>query len=477
MVDTHNRLDRTNIVPAIEAWAYLCGHAGPLRETLLPALVWLRLCWANGLDYLPFDLVHDLGQMLLSGRSFAFASTRDLGSWSEEERLWRMDYEDRLLGRWVLDPSVGEAHIAIAGLPKKLRSEAVAHAIGLALGGALRQTPELPAGNPAHLRSLAPQLEQLADQIPPTCEDWSLQIDREWVGWARKLRACALDSLSDSRLFEPEDLWELAHLQELPNESDRLALREIHGAVAAIGSVGPSVALQVRRRAQEVPIDADEADQYPAGGFDALSTKGRFENLVRTEVVYVGEGADGEHGIDIFDVRYAEGELLFYTRDQSPLLDQHRQLNLVIDLPAQLRFKDPDLPAQTLVLVDALCLRLQADMVSVFGPNGATVTILWRAEASEDVAAATEERNLFELTLAAEIAHRRVTLERVATLEKLPARGLAVFSPNSLDPDSGAKAWVCVGDSNWRVGDEAFAVGKPEALRRLADQLLITLLV
>ncbi len=476
MADTQNRLDRTNIVPAIEAWAYLCGHAGPLRETLHDGLVWLRTCWANGLDFLPFDLVHDLGQMLLSGRSFAFASSRDLGSWSEQERVWRMDYEDRLLGRWVLDPSVGEAHVAIAGLPPKLRPEAVAHAVGLALGSALRQSSQLPAGNPAHLRSLAPQLDQLAEQIPNSCEQWSLRIDREWVDWALSLRIHAIQMLPDSRLFEPEDLWELAHLQELPNESARLALREIHGAVAAIGSVGPSVGLQVRRKAQEVPVEADEADQYPAGGFDALSTKGRFENLVRTEVVYVGEGVDGEHGIDIFDVRYAEGELLFYTRDQSPLLDQHRQLNLVIDQPAQLRFKDPQLPAQTLVLVDALCLRLQADLVSVFGPNGATVTIWWRAEAGEDVAAATEERNLFELTLAAELAHRRVVLETTPDLEKLPARGLAVFSPNTPDPDCGARAWIGVGESVWRVGDEQFEVGKPGQLRALADRLLVTLL-
>jgi len=476
VASTHNRLDRTNIVPAIEAWAYLCGHAGPLPETIEPALGWLRICWANGLDVLPFDLVHDLGQMLLSGRGFTFASARDLAVWSDDERTWRMDYEDRLLGRWVLDPSLTEAHVAIAGLPEQLRAEGVAHAVSLALGPHLRASEVLPAGNPAHLRSLAPQLEQLAEQLPTRAGDWALQIDRDWVDWALELRAHAIELLPDKRLFEPEDLWELAHLQELPNESDRLALREIHSAVAAIGPVPPSVGLQVRRRAQEVPVEADEADHYPAGGFDGLSTRGRFENLVRTEVVYVGEGSDDEHGIDLFDVRYAEGELLFYTRDQSPLLDQHRQLNLVIDHPAQLRFKDPALPAQTLTLVDALCLRLQADLVSVFGPTGATVSIWWRAEASEDVAAADEESSLFALTLAAEIAHRRVTLEKVSTLEQLPARGLAVFSPNSADLECGAKAWVGVGESAWRLGEETYCIAKPGGLRLLANQLMVTLL-
>ncbi|MGB1013241.1 MAG: hypothetical protein ACPG4T_03825 [Nannocystaceae bacterium] len=476
MAAANNRLDRTNIVPAIEAWAYLCGHAGPLRETLGSALTWLRICWANGLDVLPFDLVHDLGQMLLGGRGFAFASARDLATWSDDERTWRMDYEDRLLGRWVLDPSVTEAHVAIAGLPPSLRDEAVAHAIGLAIGPSLRVSETLPAGNPAHLRSLAPHLEQLAENLPTTTGDWALRIDRDWVDWALELRAHAIGLLPDKRLFEPEDLWELGHLQELPNESDRLALREIHSAVAAIGPVPPSVGLQVRRRAQEVPVEADEADHYPAGGFDGLSTKGRFENLARTEVVYVGEGSDGEHGVDIFDVRYAEGELLFYTRDQSPLLDQHRELNLVIDQPAQLRFKDPALPAQTLTLVDALCLRLQADLVSVFGPNGATVSIWWRADASEDVAAADEEAGLFALTLAAEIAHRRVALDKVSSLAQLPARGLAVFSPNSVDVECGAKAWVGVGASKWRLDDESYAIGKPGGLRRLANRLMVTLL-
>src|SRR5690606_34302438 len=120
-------------------------------------------------------------------------------------------------------------------------------------------------------------------------------------------------------------LWELRHLAALPSASTRLALRELHAASAAIGPVSASLALLVRRRAQEVAVDDEQASHYPAGGFDALSTRGRFENLVRSEVAYVGEGRDQLGSIDLFDVRYAGGELLFYTRDESPLFDQRRQ--------------------------------------------------------------------------------------------------------------------------------------------------------
>jgi hypothetical protein len=117
----------------------------------------------------------------------------------------------------------------------------------------------------------------------------------------------------------------------------RFAEGGLHTVAARIGPVPASVALSLRRRAREVPVDAEESDHYPAGGFDAISTRGSFENLVRTEVAYVGEGCAEPGGVDLFDVRFVEGELLFYTRDESPLLSlalsaemAHRRVELAI---------------------------------------------------------------------------------------------------------------------------------------------------
>ncbi|MEZ4452207.1 MAG: hypothetical protein R3B09_22265 [Nannocystaceae bacterium] len=466
------RLAKEEVLPALRAWAYCSGYGGALAESLPRALGWLRALWGEGYDALPLDLVHDLGVMLALGRGFPFASARDLASWPEAERGPRLDYEDRILGRWVLDPSLLDAHVAIAALAKELQDRAIAHAVGLALGPASR-AGELSVGNPAHLRSLAPEIAGALETWPKGHAEWEGRppVDEAWIAWALEERGHLYEGLS-GRLFSPEDLWELAHLEALPSESTRLALREIHREVAGIAGVGPAVAMAIRRRAQEVAVDDEEADHYPAGGFDALSTRGRFENLVRSEVGYVDEGREVMGTIDLFDVRFAQGELLFYTRDESPLYDARREVHFVIDHAAELRHKHPDLEAQTLVLVDALALRLQADLVQVFGPAGAEFHLRWRETTPADAAAAAEEEGLVALTLADEVAHHRVTLGHVRAWDEAPTRGLVIASTHSVDPKAGARVWVRVGDEVWRVDDEAYAVGEPGGMRALLDRIL-----
>lgn len=469
------RLGKDDLLPALRAWVYVSGYGGPVADSLPPALGWLRALWEQGLDALPLDLVHDLGMLLTEGRAFPFASSRDLAAWPDDERGARLDYEDRVLGRWILDPTVGDAHVAISGLGDDLRPQAVAHAIGLALGTAAHSADAV-SGNPAILRSSMPAALAMARAWPPRFGAWDAPpVDPEWRDWALDQRARILDHFNSARLFSPQDLWELAHLADLPSESTRLALREIHAVAAAIGGVPIGVAMRVKRRAQQVAVDDNDASHYPMGGFDALSTQGRFENLVRTEVAYVHEGADFLGGIDLFDVRFAQGELLYYTRDESPLYDQHRRLTLVIDAPAEQRHKHPELAAQTLVLVNAAALRLQSDMLQVFGPNGAEVHLRWRLVTAADREAAEEEERLIALTLADDLAHRRATTGTISEWTEVNSRGLVVFAAHTPDPRAAGAQWIRVGDRHWHLGDERFDIADPASLRNLLDALLTRL--
>lgn len=463
-------LAREAALPALRAWAYVVGAAEPLAGALPSSLGWLRACWSAGLDHLPLFAVHDLGWILLRGRDFGFASTRDLARWPAPERAGRLAWEDKVLGRWALDPTVAEAHVAIAGMPAAQRDAAVAHAVGLALDRALAEVPGLLRGNPAHLRAA---VKPLTERLPEAFEAWAELVSAPWMAWAAAQRDAVTAAIAPGRLFHPEDLWEIAHLAELPSDSARLALREVNGLAAAIGPVSPATARALRVRAQEVPVDADDADRYPAGGFDALSTRGAFENLVRTEVVYVGEGAEARGGIDLFDVRFAENELLFYTRDESPLLDARREVTLVIDRPAALRVKQPAHPAQALVMAEALALAAQSDLVRAFGPSGSRTCIAWRVTSPDDRAAADEERALLSLPLAAEIAHRRASLRVVGAWEELPAGPRAVVSPRAREPGVPCVAWVEAGASAWSLGDETWAMREGAAdLRAVVDRVL-----
>lgn len=464
-------LTRDELGHALRAWIYLAGFAEPLPETLPASLAWLRARWDAGDDHLPLHLVHDLGYLLLRGRDFRFGSTRNLERWPESERAPRLAYEDRVLGRWALDPTVLDAHVVIAGFAPQLRDAAVAHAVGLALSRALHGSDAVVLCNPAHLRAIS---EKFVKETPARFEELAAMVDPVWVGWAIEQLGELFAHLPTGRLFRPEDLWEIAHLPDLPNDSTRLALREINGLAARVGPVPPSVALAVRHTAREVPVEAEDSDHYPAGGFDAISTRGTFENLVRTEVSYVGEGAVEEGGVDLFDVRFAENELLFYTRDESPLLDARHDLTAVIDFPSEQRHKQPALASQTLVLVEATILALQADLLRVFGPSGSRVRIVWRCEGGDDRDAATEERALLALTLAAEIAHRRVELGLADAWGDVTDTGRVVFSPRAPDANVAHVAWVRVGDDVWSALDERFDLREGSlAMRALCDRLLV----
>ncbi len=461
-----HQLSKDELLPVLGTWLFLRGHGEPAEDSLRPSLLWLRRQWELGNDHLPLDLVHDLGWLLLHGRDFRFASDQKMEAWSAEERAFRLAYEDRLLGRWALDPSLREAHIALAGLGDALRDEAVAHAVGLALSRPLRDLELNALGNAAHLKDLEKVEEALQTQQPP---------DPRWQEWALTLRAAQIEALIARRLFQEEDIWEIAHLDRLPSESARLGLRELHTAAGRIGRVPPSCAMHVQRKAREVPVDSEEADQYPAGGFDAISTQGRFENLVRSEIAYVGQ-ADTD-GVDLFDVRFAQNELLYYTRDESPMLDARVDLTFVIDRPFELRHKHPQLQAQTLVLVTALVLRLQADMVDVLGPAGSLCNLEWLALRKDDEEVAQEERALVELTLASELAHHRAQLAVRPRWREVSARGRIIFSPNPEVQEHKAKAWVRVGDADWQLRTQheegtRFDVRAAEGLRDLGDRLL-----
>ena len=105
-------LQRSQLPSALLAWIDRVGCAEPLAESLPSTARWLLALWGRGDDHLPLHLVHDLGHLLLRGRDFRFASTASLARWSDEERAGRLAYEDKVLGRWALDPTVLDAHVA-----------------------------------------------------------------------------------------------------------------------------------------------------------------------------------------------------------------------------------------------------------------------------------------------------------------------------------------------------------------------------
>lgn len=439
-------LDRQALVAALAEEAGFFGVAERLDVGLPRALTWLQVLWGAGESHLPIGLVHDLGHILLQGARVRFASGRDLARWPVDEQPERLAYEDAVLGQWLRDPSVDAAQLAIAGVAEANQAAAIAHAIGLALAEPLRAA-DLVDGNAATLRAVhGAVLEAVEDH--EAVEDLDAN-DAEWRAFLREQRAIAINALPRGALFQPADVWELANFDAVPSESLRLALRQLHEVRDAVCAASPGLLSHVQRRAREVPVEATAADAFPAGGFDGISQRGRFENLVRTEIGYVD--VDVLPGVaDAFDVRYVLGELLYYTRDDSPLLDAQRTVTVRFEGIERMRDKHAQLPLQTAVLVQGLALALHRDLCAAFGRAAVTFNLRW-VQSAVGVAAADEERSLLATSLATDVAHGRVTADVITP--DAPAFGATIVFSKQAAPGRvpGRTTWVRVDGATWRV--------------------------
>lgn len=460
-------LDRAELIEHLVADAAWIGVAEADGQGISRALEWLWICWGAGESHLSLALVHDLGHLLLRGRSVLFTSGRDLARWPAHEQAARLAYEDGVLGRWLRDPSVDAAHLALAGVAPGDRDAAIAHAICLALAEPLRRADALVEGNAAFLRSgRNAALERLAQDVV---------IDPDWSAFVAEQRQHALAQLTDERVYQPADLWELAHFSAVPSESSRLALRQLHEMRDAVPAPDGGLLGHVKRRAQEVPVEDDTAAEFPAGGFDGISQKGRFENLVRTEIGYVE--ADVLPGVaDAFDIRYVLGELLYYTRDESPLLDAHREVTVRIDQPDRMRDKIAALPLQTLVMIEGLALALHRDLCQIFGRHAVTLHLRWSCHDTADRAVAQEELGLVGISLAEDLAHGRASAEITAP-ESDDGQAI-VFSMRAAPSRRGRRTtWVRVEGATWTIsppgGDpRPVALDDAGGIRALVDALL-----
>jgi hypothetical protein len=218
--------------------------------------------------------------------------------------------------------------------------------------------------------------------------------------------------ISEAEVFLMENLDALGELTQ------RIAIEQMIEAADALSAALPRrLKPRSRRERERIPTPLAAEDNYPTGGFSSLSTSGSLENLVISELIYMEElDPDSAAHIDLFDLRYAEGELLYYTRDESVFVRGQRVITfaLMADLQA-VRFKDPDLPWQRLVMALGLviaCVRRLAEWLS---REGLLFRVIFVAEGAtgEPLAA---ERGLCALALREFVARNLAEVTRARDL-------------------------------------------------------------
>jgi hypothetical protein len=205
-------------------------------------------------------------------------------------------------------------------------------------------------------------------------------------------------------LVDDREVFAVDHLAVLRDLGDRMTADHVLAAATAIGRTLPH--RLTPHRAQRGSRDTQFADDtlYPAGGFAAITPAGdgaSIENLVTSELVYMEDG----DGPDVFTLRYVEGELLYYQRDDSVF--RRRRHVVAIALAGDLddaRVKDRGLPWQRVVLVLGLVVAAIRWLADQLGDRALDVRLGFPPGVLVD------ERKVIELLLEGEIARGQVTV-------------------------------------------------------------------
>jgi hypothetical protein len=160
--------------------------------------------------------------------------------------------------------------------------------------------------------------------------------------------AIATAARRSGALVGPSDVIVAEGAAHLANRATRIALRQIADASAEIARRVPSSIVVKRSRGADAATRQRDESTYPMGGFASMSNAGSLENVVSSELAL---SSDGDIGEDLFAIRWAIGELLYYTRDESVAMRRRARVWLVLDPDLRgARVKDREAPFQRLVL-------------------------------------------------------------------------------------------------------------------------------
>ncbi len=342
----------------LDAGSTLARTTPSFDAPMVGVLLSAAITEADGLP--PPGVVLDLATLLHGGRLAPRAPTPPDAGLARALAV----YEHQVLGRLAAEGRMTMAADAVARLPPSLRPVAV----GVTLATIMARL------RPADAVLLPPGVARRFGQLAVGDDPFeTLRDDDEVRGiLCRGYEGLVAAAQRARSLLGEGDVFTLEHLAILESLAQRIALEDVLGAEAMLLDGVPRRLRRRQRPRGVVSARLEEEDTYPVGGFSALSTLGSFENLVTSELAYLDDGGE----IDLFDVRFAQGELLYYTRDEATLLRTHRFLSFVFE-PALVaaRCKDPGVSFQRIVLLLATVHALVVRLCDELGEEELTVRL------------------------------------------------------------------------------------------------------
>jgi len=354
----------------------------------------------------PFGVVVDVG-MLLTRPDFDARA-----GWAIENPRLRAavdGYTEHVLGRLAGDPHLEDLRDVVATLDSRTVAETLAVVCDELLAR-LGFSDGMPSAVARRVVAL-PREELLSDGVT------ALQDTPEVAeALAVMYEALAAGARRCGDLLAAADATLARHFEALRHRGDRMALQQIMAAAEAIEDGLPRKVKSRFKRAANVATRLEEESTYPVGGYASIATWGSIENMVSSELAYIEDGKT----VDPFDVRWASGELLRYTRDEGIFVRGARTPTLLLGADLEsCRFKDPGPGWQRMVIALGFAVAAVRRLAAWLDTTELTIRIV---VFSEDEQPLSKELALLELALAEWVEAGVVVLERRAELreEDLP---------------------------------------------------------
>lgn len=341
---------RVHVDEWVAAGLLLQRGARPTVELLTLARPWVEATLEILAVLPPIGVVADLGR-LLARAPFDIAKSEPVAD--PELRAAIDAYEEHVLGRLAADFRLETARDALIRLDESLRPAAIAVFVEQVLARIhqARASDELDSPGPAAIRRVIHRhgldLLELGGEALDGQDRAELRhgLARAYADLAQSARQCGA-------LIGDVELYTLENHTALRSPSLRLAMAQIAEAAQMIERHMPVRVRRSEATRGRTPTKVEDESAYPIGGYASISTIGGIESLVSSELIYMSAPHEREAGeVDLFDVRWAAGELLKYTRDESVHTRERRTICFAFapSLEAA-RVKDPGVPFQRLVI-------------------------------------------------------------------------------------------------------------------------------
>lgn len=386
-----------------------------IQDYLLGSLRWAGVQWdhealsnhlplylemlGRGHFHVPLYLCQDLWLMLRHGFETRFASDgeEDSSVWTPEQIVFRQRYERELLGRILQLPAVQEAIeiVRLAPDPEPL----LERLLELIVGKIAPMMPREYTLNPAMMRGFAVKSERYDVYLNESQFASEIAVDDPFSAVLTATLEKVSQSMRWSELLQEEDLFELAHWEQLSTEHLRIGCRQLIEVERRLGEIDIT-RVSVNEPETEVETAFIDETHVPTGGVAGLTNRGSIESMVVSELAYMEDGP----GINLFDLRYLEGEILYYMRDAGTLRRKRRTIHFVVDMDKLFSVKSPGFDYQFSILAQGLALRILRDVFQIFEADSVEAHFHYVApEEQHDVL--LKEVNLLEVLLEDAVKH------------------------------------------------------------------------